>query len=58
MLLLLIEFLGGLVVAKKPHLMQTVRLALRPEQPTCIEVIICIYNPTNVETFNLWDTFN
>ena len=28
MLVLLIKFLGGLVVAKKPYRMQTVRLAL------------------------------
>ena len=56
--MLLIEFLGGLVVAKKLYLMPTVRLALRLEQPICIEVIICVYNLTDDETFNLWDTFN
>ena len=58
MLLLLIKFLNDFVVAKKPYLMQTVRLALRLEQPTCIEVLICIYNLINDETSNLWDTFN
>ena len=43
------------MVAKKPYRMQTVRLALlRLEQPTCIEVLICSYNLTNDETFNLW----
>ena len=57
-IVLLIKFLGGLVVAKKPYLMQTVRLALRLEQPTCMELLICIYNLTNDETFILWDTFN
>ena len=56
--MLLIKFLGGLVVAKKLFHMQTVRLALRPEQPTCIEVLICIYNLINDETFILWDTFH
>ena len=58
MLLLVIKFLDGSVVAKKPYLMQKVRLALRLEQPTCVEVLICIYNLTNDETLNLWDTFN
>ena len=57
-LLVLIKFLDGMVVAKKPYLMQTVRLTLRLEHPTCIEVLICIYNLTNDETFHLWDTFN
>ena len=58
MLLLLIKFLDGLVIAKKPYLMQTIRIALRLEQPTCIKVLICIYNLANDETFSLWDTFN
>ena len=53
MLLLSINFLDGLVVAKKPYLMQKVRLALRLEQPTWIEVLICIYNLINDETFSL-----
>ena len=38
-----------MVVAKKPYLMQTVRLALRLQQLTCIELLICIYNLTNDE---------
>ena len=54
----LIKFLDGLVVAKKPYLMQTVRLALRLEQSTRMAVLICIYNLTVDETFNLWDIFN
>ena len=46
------------MMAKKPYIMQTVRLALGLEQPMCIELLIFIYNLTNDETFNLWDTFN
>ena len=49
------QILNGLVVDK---LMQTVKLLLRLEQPTCIKVLICSYNLTNDETFNLWDTLN
>ena len=59
--MLLIKFLGGLVVAKKPYLMQTVRLALGLEQPTCTEVLICIYYNLikfNDDAFTLWGTFN
>ena len=40
------------MVAKKPYQMQTLRLALRLEQPTSIEVLICIYNLTNNETLS------
>ena len=47
--MLFIKFLDGLVVVKKPYLMQTARLALRLGQPTCIEVIICVYNLANDE---------
>ena len=35
--------------------MQTLRLALTLYQPTYREVLICIYNLTDDETFNLWD---
>ena len=38
--------------------MQTLRLALTLYQPTYREVLICIYNLTDDETFNLWDTSN
>ena len=56
--LLVIEFLGGQVVARKPYLMQTLRLALAMQQPIFNKVSICIYNLTDDEVFNLWDMSN
>ena len=47
-----------LVVARKPYLTQTLRLALKTVAAYFIEVLICIYNLTDDETFNLWDTSN
>ena len=51
-------FLGGQVVARKPYLIQTLKLTLVLSQPTYTEVLLCIYNLTDDEIFNLWDTTN
>ena len=58
---LLIKFLGGLLVVKKPYLsytnteVNTVNFSDK-SQPTFIEVLICTYNQLHDACFNLWDT--
>ena len=72
--LLVIKFLGGQLVARKPYLMQTYIVAAyfykndyvcRPEgKGVCIRQIIIAhvitytYNLTDDDIFNLWDTSN
>ena len=52
------KFLGSQLVAKKPFPIKTLRLTFMLQHPTFIEVSICIYNLTDDETFELWDSSN
>ena len=49
---------ASLLVAKKLYLTKTLRLTLILQQHTLTEVSICIYNLTDDETFELWDSSN